>query len=62
MGMLLTSSVKTVFCFKDLIYSFEREREIARDRAQAVEREETDSPLSREPDEGLSPGTPGIMT
>jgi len=42
-----------LFIFKDFIYLFERARE------GGVSEGEADSPLSREPDVGLDPETPG---
>ena len=42
-----------LFIFKDFIYVFERERESKHELG------EEDLPLSREPNVGLNPGTPG---
>ena len=59
---IVQSSRVFLFFFKDFIYSFEteryRKRERQRQRARAgvkAEGGEADSPVSREPDMGLSP-------
>ena len=51
-----------LFCFKDFIYLFDRERERERAQTEEIEgrgRERSRLPLSREPDVGLDPRTPG---
>ena len=55
------SSLLFIYFLKDFIYLFDRERDTAREGTQAgqVGEGEAGSPLSREPDAGLDPKTPG---
>ena len=50
------------FLKKDFIYLFDREREHKQRDQQREEEGGAGSPLSREPDVGLDPRTPGSMT
>jgi len=50
----------TLFYFKDFIYLCVREREREHKQGERQAEGEADSPLSREPDEGLDPRTLGL--